>query len=235
LISHFRSWTRQHKLPSKAALWRGSIQEDSLKLLLRVFLLAVLGLGLSAASFAQGKASQQFTLVVNAGTVSITTTSVPMAVTTVAYSATLTASGGIAPYTFSVSSGSLPAGLSLSAAGAISGTPTTTGTSSFTIKVADSESPAVTATQSFTQTTIAPLTITATTLPAANGGVPYSGTVAFTGGFGPFTCSITAGTLPTGLTLGPATSSGCPISGTPTQDGSFTITVQVTDSATVPE
>src|ERR1019366_6150729 len=119
LISHFRSWTHQHKLPSKAALSRGSIQEDSVKLLLRVLLLAVLGLGFSAAAFAQGKASQQFTLVVNAGSVSITTISVPMAVTTKVYSATLTASGGIAPYTFSVSSGSLPAGLSLSAAGAI--------------------------------------------------------------------------------------------------------------------
>lgn len=52
------------------------------------------------------------------------------------YSETLTTNGGSSPYVYSVLSGSLPAGLSLSA-GIISGTPTTTGTSTFTIKVVD--------------------------------------------------------------------------------------------------
>lgn len=74
-----------------------------------------------------------------ASSVQITTTSLPNGQVQVAYSATLQATGGTTPYTWSVSSGSLPAGLTLTASsGAISGTPTTAGTSSFTIQVADS-------------------------------------------------------------------------------------------------
>lgn len=83
--------------------------------------------------------SQAATLTVTAAaTVKITTTSLPNGVTSVAYSAMFQATGGTLPYTWSVSSGQLPAGLTLSAAGAISGTPTTAGLATFTIQVADS-------------------------------------------------------------------------------------------------
>ena len=57
--------------------------------------------------------------------------------TNTVYGYTLTESGGTSPFTWSVSSGSLPAGISLSADGNLSGTPTATGTSSFTVKVTD--------------------------------------------------------------------------------------------------
>lgn len=58
-----------------------------------------------------------------------------------AYSQALVASGGTAPYTWSITSGSLPGGLSLNASsGAITGTPTAAGTSSFTVRVTDSAS-----------------------------------------------------------------------------------------------
>ena len=73
--------------------------------------------------------------------VQITTTSLPNGTVQTAYSATLQATGGTPPYTWSVSSGSLPAGLSLAASsGTISGTPTTAGTSTFTIQISDSAS-----------------------------------------------------------------------------------------------
>jgi hypothetical protein len=76
--------------------------------------------------------------VTSASSVQITTASLPSGQAQVAYSATLQATGGTAPYTWSVSSGSLPVGLTLTASrGAISGTPTTAGTSSLTIQVAD--------------------------------------------------------------------------------------------------
>ena len=78
----------------------------------------------------------------------ITTTTLPAARVGVVYSQTLTATGGTAPYTWSVTSGTLPAGLTLSA-GAISGTPTTAGSNTFSITVSDSASPVATVTKTF--------------------------------------------------------------------------------------
>ena len=57
--------------------------------------------------------------------------------TTIAYTFTFTAAGGLAPYKFTVKSGTLPAGLTLSTAGVLSGTPTTAGNSEFTVRVTD--------------------------------------------------------------------------------------------------
>ena len=70
----------------------------------------------------------------------VTTGSLPDAVTGTAYSQLLSVSSGTAPYTWTVTAGSLPAGLSLTAStGRISGTPTGTGTSTFTVTVTDSQ------------------------------------------------------------------------------------------------
>jgi hypothetical protein len=62
------------------------------------------------------------------------------------YSQTLAASGGTKPYTWSIPPGTLPPGLSLSASGGITGTPTAAGTFDFTVTVADSSAPARSAT-----------------------------------------------------------------------------------------
>lgn len=79
----------------------------------------------------------------SAGT-SVQTTSLPPGTVGGAYSQTLVASGGVSPYTWSLYSGSLPTGLTLSSSGAISGTPTVTGSSSFVVSATDSNSPAST-------------------------------------------------------------------------------------------
>jgi hypothetical protein len=77
-----------------------------------------------------------------AGGLTLTPTTLPAAVVNTAYSSTLTAAGGVAPYTFSLASGSaLPAGLTLSAEGVISGTPTKAGTTAFSVEVMDSSTP----------------------------------------------------------------------------------------------
>ena len=68
----------------------------------------------------------------------ITTASMPGGIIGVPYSQTLAATGGVAPYTWSISTGTPPAGLSLSSAGALTGTPTAVGTSSFTAQITDS-------------------------------------------------------------------------------------------------
>ena len=84
------------------------------------------------------------------GNVSITTASLPDATQNQSYSQTLIANGGTTPYTWSISSGSLPAGLTGNpSTGAISGTPTTAGTSTFTVKVTDNSTPQKSATKQF--------------------------------------------------------------------------------------
>ena len=146
---------------------------------------------------------------------SITSTTLSQGVVGKAYSQTLAASGRIAPYTWSVVSGSLPAGLSLaSAGGVISGTPTAAGTSTFTVQVADAESTPATATASLSLTVVpAPVPVASTTVLTASsatpgvgmnvtftatvsgaGGVP-TGTVTFYNG----TTSIGSGTLANGV------------------------------------
>jgi hypothetical protein len=93
------------------------------------------------------------TLTVQAVPLAITAASLPTGTVSVAYSATLTASGGTLPYTWLVSSGGLPAGLTLnSSSGAITGTPTTAGALSFTAKVTDAGSPVQTATKALSIT-----------------------------------------------------------------------------------
>ena len=160
--------------------------------------------------------------------VTITTTSLPNGQQGVWYSQTVQATGGDTPYTWSIDSGSLPAGLSLgSSTGTISGTPTSYGTSNFTVKVTDDWSPANTDTQALS-ITIAPedIEITTTSLPDGTVSSAYSQTVQATGGDTPYTWSIDSGSLPAGLSLGSSTGT---ISGTPTSSGTSNFTVKVTD------
>ena len=182
-------------------------------------------------------ATKALTLTVAAAPVQLTVTTASMASGTVGatYSATVQASGGTTPYTWSVSSGTLPAGLTLNASsGAISGTPTTAGTSNFTVQVRDSAATPATATKALTLTVAAaPVQLTVTTASLAGGtaGTSYSATVQASGGTTPYTWSVSSGTLPAGLTLN--ASSGA-ISGTPTTAGTSSFTVQVRDSAATP-
>jgi hypothetical protein len=159
----------------------------------------------------------------------IATTSLPGGTVGVLYSQAVAATGGSPPYSWQVTSGSLPGGLGLTAAtGNIYGTPTAAGSFPFQVKVTDSQQ--ASATGSFTiQITGAPLTITTSSLPAGTVGTPYpTTTLTATGGTSPYTWSVAPGSaLPSGLTI----SSAGVISGTPTASGTFTVTLQVNDSA----
>jgi hypothetical protein len=148
------------------------------------------------------------------------------------YSGNLTASGGTAPYTYAISSGSLPPGLSISpATGAITGTPTTSGSYSFTASAVDAKNDTDTASCSLSISAVSntPTTPLSLSCPAGTGvaGVKYSDLLTLTasGGTAPYTYSET-GSLD-GLLLN--TSTGV-ISGTPTSSGTFKFTGSVTDS-----
>jgi uncharacterized repeat protein (TIGR01451 family) len=140
------------------------------------------------------------------------------------YGDTLTESGGTAPFTWSVSSGSLPAGISLSADGNLSGTPTATGTSSFTVQVTDANSQS--ATEATSITVSAGVSTTFAAPPGAVVNTAYTDTLTATGGTTPYTWSVNSGSLPPGITL---TSAGV-LAGTPTTAGTYIFTVNVTDA-----
>ncbi len=153
----------------------------------------------------------------------------------VAYSQSLAgASGGTGPYTYSVTSGSLPAGLSLAADGTLSGTPTTVASASFSVRATDSSNstppatgPYSSAHQPLTLNIVAPtITVAPATLPSGNAGTAYSQTLTASGGASPYSYAITAGALPPGVTLN--TASGA-ITGTPTASDAFNFTITATD------
>lgn len=145
----------------------------------------------------------------------------------VAYSTLLAASGGTAPVSWSLANGAPPAGLSLATSGAITGIPTTPGTTAFTVRVTDGIGASATQLLSIT-ITAPPVVVTTASLPGGTVGVPYVGaTLAATGGTGSYTWVALSG-LPAGLTLSP---SGV-ISGTPTVAGVFTVSVQASDANT---
>jgi len=171
-------------------------------------------------------------ITVSAPALSVTTSSLEGGALGTAYNQTLAATGGITPYSWSISSGSLPAGLSLNAStGVISGTPTgnTTGPTDFTVKATDSETPtAQSATASLSITISAPpLSVTTTSLAVGVAGSAYSASLQATGGVSPYTWAVTTGTLPGGLSLNASTGV---ISGTPTASGTSPFTVTATDS-----
>jgi large repetitive protein len=148
-------------------------------------------------------------------------------------------SGGAAPYTWSVASGSLPPGLALTSPYAtsgdnnsqLSGTPTTAGTYTFTMRLSDYDGQQ--ATQQVSLTVDPPLQITPTTLPAGTVGVKYSRDLPAQGGTPPYTWSVvnTINELPPGLTLDTtAPDYNNVLTGTPTQAGTFSFPMQVQDS-----
>jgi len=149
----------------------------------------------------------------------------PKAVITTPYSATLSASGGTAPYTWAIASGSLPAGLSLSASGVIAGTPLSAGISKVTLNVTDSSNPANIVVKSYAVRVNFEVSPAALPNPKVN--VPYSATLSASGGTAPYTWAIASGSLPAGLSL---SASGV-IAGTPLSAGSSKVTLNVTDSS----
>lgn len=160
------------------------------------------------------------------GTLSVTTTSVPNGVEAAPYGpVALAASGGDGSYGWEVAAGSLPDGLTLAANGSISGSPTTLGSSDFTVRVVSGDGQS--AERALSIGIFDLLEVTTATLPTGVAGTAYgSVALAASGGDGIASWALTAGTLPAGLTL----SSGGLLSGTPTAAGTSDFTVEVTST-----
>jgi uncharacterized protein YhjY with autotransporter beta-barrel domain len=167
-----------------------------------------------------------YSLNVVAPVVTVSPTTLPAATAGSAYTATLTATGGVAPYSFVLGGGTLPAGLSLSASGVVSGTPTAAGSFAFTVNVTDANGQAGTANVTLTVGNSA-ITVTPATLPRGTQGVAYSQRLTAAGGIAPYSFAVSSGTLPGGLTINATTGV---IAGTPTGSGDTTFAITVTDS-----
>ncbi|NMO19582.1 endonuclease [Pyxidicoccus fallax] len=169
-------------------------------------------------------ASVAFQLTVRGG-LFVATASLPDAYTDAAYGHSLSSEDGQPPYTWTLTAGTLPAGLRFLGSGAIEGTASTPGTFSLTVRVTDAQG--ATDSSTLTLTVHAPPSVSRFELPDAYVDDSYSATLTVTGGRAPYSWRIDSGTLPQGLSL---TSGSGTISGTPGAPATTSVTVRVTDS-----
>jgi sugar lactone lactonase YvrE len=158
----------------------------------------------------------------------VQTTSLPNGVVGTAYAQTLTATGGTLPYTWT--SSTLPAGLTLSSSGSITGTPTVAGTFFINFQVTDSGSFTAQVAIGLTIAGSAPNGLSISTSPLlipGAVGVSYYQPLVATSGNPPYNWTPVSGSLPAGLTL----SANGVISGVPTTPGTSTFSIRVNDNS----
>jgi hypothetical protein len=192
----------------------------------------------------QQTATQPYSVII-ANPVTITTTTLPNAPTdggspALPYSAQIQINGG-APgaFTYSLTSGSLPAGITLNpTTGALTATSVIAnpGTSNFTVQVSSAGPPASSATASLSITAVPFFNgNTPNTLASGNVAVPYSQIISSTGGIAPYNYHLLSGTLPPGLTLNSPTATTITLSGTPTAVGTTMFFIAGADSTSPPQ
>ena len=138
------------------------------------------------------------------------------------YSQQVSATGGTGAVTFSLISGQLPYGLTLSPAGLISGVPTMSGNFGFSVYAVDSGTGSGSRSYSVTIGSNQPITFQTGPLPQSTVNQPYSQMITAVGGNGgPYTYTVTQGALPPGVTL----TTGGLLAGTPTALGNYAFTL----------
>ena len=168
---------------------------------------------------------QAYTLTVQNATITIAPDSLPPGSVGTAYEKPLGASGGTDPYSYAVTSGSLPPGMGMDGDGIIDGTPEASGEFGFAVTATDAFGQ--TGEQAYTLSILAPtIVLEPDSLPDGNVGENYAQAVSASGGNAPYTFAVTSGALPAGLLL----DSDGSLHGTPTQAGTFPLTITATDN-----
>jgi MYXO-CTERM domain-containing protein len=133
--------------------------------------------------------------------------------------------GGIGPYTFAVTAGALPAGITLGSDGTLGGLTSSQASASFTVTATDAKG--CSGSQAYAvQPGCSAISVTPSSLPDGIAGEPYVLTLGANGGQGPYTFHAGAG-LPSGVGL---TTDG-KLEGTPVAPGSYPFVVTVTDAS----
>lgn len=169
-----------------------------------------------------------YTLVISCQSISVFNPNVTNGMVGTPFSQSFTQTGGIGATTFNLNGGALPPGLALAPNGTLSGTPTQAGSFTFAVRVADGNGCGVSGlpyTLVITGPACGTITVSPASLPGGTVGTPYSQGFSAAGGNTAYTYSLTAGSLPGGLSLSP----GGILSGTPTANGNFNFTVTATD------
>jgi len=173
------------------------------------------------------RGEREYTLLVACPTTTVNPTTLPTGTTGTAYNQTLTATGGAGSYSFAISSGALPAGLSLASNGNLTGTPASAGTYNFNVRATDANG--CFGQRAYTliiNPACSLITINPATLPVAQVGLPYSQTFSASGGTAPYLFGTNISALPPGLSL--ATNGA--LSGAPTTAGSYSFIVRGNDA-----
>ena len=158
--------------------------------------------------------------------IAITPDTLPSALATRPYEQTLIGAGGAGPYSFDITSGALPSGVTLAADGKLSGTPTGAGDFTFRARAIDADGFAGSREYTLTVQPAPTVTVSPATIPDGTVGSAYSALLSATGGRAPHAFDVASGTLPPGLLLNGAGA----LSGTPTSAGQFTFAARATDA-----
>ena len=179
-----------------------------------------------------GDVQVTITITPSASPITVSPASLPTRTAGTSFSQTLTSTGGLAPYTYTLQTGTLPPGLSLSSSGVLSGTPTQRGGYTFSVRSTDSTSPtAQFVDKGYTGTVQNPTLTLTTPSGTAIQNVSFSQTLSTSGGVAPYAYQLETGTLPAGITV----SSTGVVSGTTTAaPGNYPVTIRVTDASTGP-
>jgi hypothetical protein len=173
------------------------------------------------------KATKTYTLTVACPQISLTPSTFPTAFFNVAYSQKMVASGGFAPYTFRVSAGRLPNGMTLATDGTLRGTPTSTTNATFTVTVTDSSGCQSSQTCSINICIGAAAKLSDLTATTGTVNGTYSQTIQIVGNIAPRTFTVT-GSLPPGITL-KTTSTTATLIGRFTTAGTYNFVITAND------
>ena len=151
----------------------------------------------------------------------------------VPFSSSFFAVGGTVPYSWSITSGSLPPGLTLNSNGFVQGTPTQIGSYNIVVQATDSGTPPYVVSLPVTlKVTPTPVNLFGAPLSPAPVNVLYHSQISISGGTPPYSLALTSGSLPPGLAFDGATGF---IDGTPTQLGTYNFMISGTDSSNPPQ
>lgn len=160
----------------------------------------------------------------------------PVGVVNQPYTGTLQALGGVPPYSWRITSGTLPEGIAFRTSGELDGTPVNPGVSALWVEVVDSAVPPATASGWRLLQINPPISFTTIRLSDGIEEREYSSFISLSGGRVPLSVRLTSGALPPGVSLGPSDNLGYnyPLTGMPTMSGTFAFTLEGADSFSPP-